>query len=89
MAIGLQIKTDAGDLDLFKDEEKNFYITRQIFDINNQPDFTPILCQLNFASGKKITKKGGWIGTQIQRPRPLSEADVTRLNKYARTLKLE
>jgi hypothetical protein len=55
-------------------------------DIHNQPDFTPILHRLNFASGKKITKSGAWIGTQIQRPRPLSDADVILLNKYARTL---
>jgi hypothetical protein len=58
----------------------------ETFDIQNQPDFTPILRRLNFASGKKITKSGAWIGTQIQRPRPLSDADVILLNKYARTL---
>jgi len=60
----------------------------EVFDVRmrNQPDFTPILRQLNFASGKKITKIGGMIGTQIQRPRPLSDADVVLLSNYAKTL---
>ncbi len=57
------------------------------FDISNQPDFTPILHQLKFVSGKRITKNGGWIGTQLQRPRPLSDSDVILLNKYAKTLR--
>ena len=35
MALGLQIITDNGSLDLFKDEHKNFYVTRQVFDIND------------------------------------------------------
>jgi hypothetical protein len=56
------------------------------FDIYNQSDFAPILHQLNFASSKKITKYGGWIGTQIQRPRPLASSDVALLKQYTKTL---
>lgn len=73
---------ERGEWDIEGNDSKS-----EIFDVSNQPDFVPILHRLNFASGKKITKNGGWIGTQIQRPRPLSNSDVTLLKNYTKTLR--
>ena len=59
----------------------------EIFDLNDQSDFSLTLYKLNFASGKSITTKGMLIGRSIQRSRPLSNSDVALLNQYAKTLK--
>lgn len=63
MAIGLQITTDEGSFDLYEREDKNFFITRQIFDINElqsrKGDFTrniriPGTARNNFLLGDVI-----------------------------------
>lgn len=58
----------------------------QRFKVSAQTDFTPLLQQLGFVSGKNITASGRAIGNAIQKIRPLSEADGLLLEEYARNL---
>ncbi len=59
----------------------------QFYDIEAQPDFAPILKQLNFASNKPIKASGALIGRTIQSNRPLSDNDIETLEDYARKLR--
>lgn len=63
MSIGLQITTDLGSFDLYEREDKNFFITRQVFDVNElqsrKADFTrniriPGTARNNFLLGDVI-----------------------------------
>jgi len=56
------------------------------FDFRHQPDATPILQSLEFASGNRITTDGRKIGNTLQRARRLTEADSALLKDYAKTL---
>ena len=59
----------------------------QRFEVSAQSDFTSLLQQLEFVSGRKLTVSGRAIGNALQTIRPLSEPDGLLLEKYARNLK--
>ena len=50
---------------------------------HNQSGFESVLRKLQFRSGKAISRSGRQIGQQLQRPRPLSNDDITLLKKFA------
>ena len=58
----------------------------QLFDPDNQADFTPILKHLEFSTGKSIEFTGRKIGQALQSPRALSPIDADTLVKHSRTL---
>lgn len=60
----------------------------QVFDIQQQPDFTAILWMLEFSTGKRIKYLGQKIGQSLQTHghRTLTENDVLLLEKYAKQL---
>lgn len=58
----------------------------QRFEVSTQSDFTPLLQELEFVSGKKLTVSGRAIGNALQTIRPLSEADGLLLEEYVRNL---
>lgn len=58
----------------------------QRFEVSTQPDFTPLLRELEFVSGRKLIVSGRAIGNALQTIRPLSEADGLLLEEYARNL---
>ena len=58
----------------------------QSFDIDSQPDVTPLLLKLEFKSGRKLRAKGMAIGNALQAIRPLTDADSTLLREFAATL---
>src|SRR5688572_5261595 len=57
------------------------------FDIVTQADFEPILRQLEFGSGQKITATGKRIGLSFQAPRRLSVKDGNLLSDYQARLR--
>ena len=60
----------------------------QVFDIEQQPDFTAILWMLEFSTGKRIKYLGQKIGQSLQTHghRTLTESDVLLLEKYVNNL---
>lgn len=58
----------------------------QRFEVSTQTDFTPLLQQLEFVSGKKLIVSGRAIGNALQTIRPLSESDGLLLEEYSRNL---
>lgn len=58
----------------------------QSFDINSQPDVTPLLLKLEFRSGRKLRVEGSAIGNALQAIRPLTDSDSTLLREFAATL---
>ena len=60
----------------------------QIFDYIHQPDFAPVLYQMEFERGRKLTARGSLIGRSFQSLRPLSIRDRILLEKYSTKLKL-
>ncbi|HEV7893109.1 MAG TPA: DUF3883 domain-containing protein [Pyrinomonadaceae bacterium] len=56
------------------------------FDIDSQPDITPLLLKLEFESGRKIRAGGRAIGNALQAIRPLTESDSALLKEFASTL---
>ncbi len=61
--------------------------TTEHYDVQTQPDFSSILHQLEFASGRRITLDGSLIGRAIQAIRPLADKDIALLEEYSRNLK--
>lgn len=61
-------------------------IKSQRFEVSAQTDLTPLLQQLGFVSGKKLTVSGRAIGNALQTIRPLSDSDGLLLEEYARNL---
>lgn len=57
------------------------------FDIKRQSDFTPILHELEFISGRKIKANGKLIGRSLQAIRPLTDGDIELLERYSANLK--
>ena len=60
--------------------------TSQRFEVSTQTDLTPLLQELEFVSGRKLTVSGRAIGNALQTIRPLSDADGLLLEEYARSL---
>jgi len=58
----------------------------QKFDFDSQLDLANLLHELEFVSGKKITKEGKSIGLQLEQFRPLSPSGSRLLEQYARNL---
>lgn len=59
----------------------------KVFDPEGQDDLTPLLKNLEFASGRSIQLMGRRIGLTLQKIRSLSEADAILLENYSRGLK--
>lgn len=61
----------------------------QVFDIEQQPDFTAILWMLEFSTGNHINYLGRKIGQSLQThgQRVLTESDVVLLEKYSKQLR--
>jgi hypothetical protein len=58
----------------------------EAFVIQGQQDLTPLLHQLKFVGGRRITATGREIGNALQSGRPLTDADSALLENYARNL---
>lgn len=58
----------------------------EAYQIDGQQDLTPLLHELEFTSGRRLTVSGREIGKAIQVARPLTENDRERLDTYARKL---
>lgn len=58
----------------------------EAYQIDAQPNLTPLLQQLEFASGKRLTKNGRAIGNALQAHRRLTQSDGRLLEEYARGL---
>jgi hypothetical protein len=54
----------------------------EAYQVTNQADLTPLLHQLEFKSGRRITVSGREIGNAIQSARPLTEADQLLFEKF-------
>jgi 5-methylcytosine-specific restriction endonuclease McrA len=58
-----------------------------MYDIQFQPDLTPVLLKLRFVSGKGISVRGKLIGRSLQVIRPLSRADIVLLSDFVKGLR--
>jgi hypothetical protein len=58
----------------------------EAYDVEMQPDLTPLLLRLEFESGMRLSVHGRAIGNAIQKHRRLSVADSLLLKDYARGL---
>jgi hypothetical protein len=58
----------------------------QRFEVSTQSDLTPLLQELEFVSGRKLTVRGRAIGNALQTIRPLSEANGMLLEEYSQSL---
>jgi hypothetical protein len=54
-------------------------VQSEIFDIRGQTDLTPILRQLNFTTGRRISSQGARIAQSLQTIRALTSGDRARL----------
>ncbi len=59
----------------------------QVYDLTSQPDLTPVLHEMEFDSGRRITSDGAKIGQSLQSIRTLTPEDARRLAEHAATLR--
>lgn len=84
----LKLQMDLDNEKYWVEEYGNYYAIGDpansiVFDMDDQPDFTPIIKMLTFKSGRTIKSSGHLIGRSFQSARPLSKSDSKILERYS------